>query len=453
MPYSHTTFFQAKAMLSNRLADASKFFWTDTELGLYLVESLRVWGSLTGYWRERGTLQTTANVAFYDLSAKLQSLVGYNLTDQNLVNDIQYALMESANNWAASTSWSGTSMFTMDDLSGALQRRRDQFLKETGVVLTNALVNQPIPGSGRIALSDNVIDIRRIAAKDSNNYVTPLFRDSEFAMNSYLTGWAANPSSPIAYTVISSPPLILQLSPAPSNPAQLDLTSVNSGASLDVTKGIALGIPDNFAWVIKWGALADLLSRDGPARDAQRAEYAQQRWETGLALARMAPGVVNGQINGVDCQVQTLYDLDTYTPTWQNPGTLMAPQAPTSIATAGLNLVAASPLPDGVYSLTVDVVRNAVVPSLDGDFMQVGREELDSILDYAEHLAMFKCGGAEFAATMPLLNRFVKAASVYNDRLSSWSPYVKQMEAQGQDEIMTNPRRKSDKLMPELVGG
>jgi hypothetical protein len=31
-------------------------FWTDTELNIYINEALRVWGSLTGYWRSRAAV-------------------------------------------------------------------------------------------------------------------------------------------------------------------------------------------------------------------------------------------------------------------------------------------------------------------------------------------------------------------------------------------------------------
>lgn len=49
--------------------------------------------------------------------------------------------------------------------------------------------------------------------------------------------------------------------------------------------------------------------------------------------------------------------------------------------------------------------------------MQIGREDYDAILDYAQHLAAFKQGGMEFAMTIPLLNNFIRHCKLYNSKL------------------------------------
>jgi hypothetical protein len=98
----------------------------------------------------------------------------------------------------------------------------------------------------------------------------------------------------------------------------------------------------------------------------------------------------------------------------------------------------------GPYSFRADVVRNAVVPLLDGDFVQIGREWIDTIIDEAFHIALFKSGGSEFADTVPLHQSFVKAAASYNDKLKAMSVYLNAIQAQSTEETKLRPRRETD---------
>ena len=105
--------------------------------------------------------------------------------------------------------------------------------------------------------------------------------------------------------------------------------------------------------------------------------------------------------------------MDTNLLNWQND----MQNTPTTIGMAGLNLIALYPPPNsGAHAVTLDVVRNMPVPVADGDSIQVGREELDVITDYAEHLAAFKMGGQEFAVTQPCYERMVRMAMQQNVR-------------------------------------
>jgi hypothetical protein len=80
----------------------------------------------------------------------------------------------------------------------------------------------------------------------------------------------------------------------------------------------------------------------------------------------------------------------------------------------------------------------------DGDFVQLGREYLDALLNEAQHLAVFKSGGQEFADTVPLHQEFVKAAANYNDRLKAMQIYLAAIGAQSNAETKARPRRESD---------
>ena len=59
--YNYISFAAAKAQLAARLYDAGEVFWTDTEIGLYLIEALRTWQALTAFWRGDFVAPTVAN--------------------------------------------------------------------------------------------------------------------------------------------------------------------------------------------------------------------------------------------------------------------------------------------------------------------------------------------------------------------------------------------------------
>src|SRR6266516_6459025 len=101
---------------------------------------------------------TAVLTAFYSLQTQLSGLLGYTVTDRPLISDLLDHLMEPPITDCAI--YPGTEMFTLDDLTRAVERRRDQFLAETGVVLTRQDV--PITPASRVSLPDIVIDVRRL---------------------------------------------------------------------------------------------------------------------------------------------------------------------------------------------------------------------------------------------------------------------------------------------------
>jgi hypothetical protein len=180
-----------------------------------------------------------------------------------------------------------------------------------------------------------------------------------------------------------------------------------------------LGIPDFLAWGVKYGALADLLAADGPARDPERAAYCEQRYAEAAALTKINPSVMLTRVNDVQVNTDSVFDLDAYFASWQS-----APGAPSSAAMAGRNLIALAPIADaGPYSVSVDVVSNIPVPVLDADFLPIDRGSIDPVLDEAQHIAAFKMGGVEFANTLRLHKNFIAAAALVNSRLRNQAFY------------------------------
>src|SRR3990167_8947171 len=139
MPYAHIIWADLQTALSQRLRDTAQTFWTATEVPLHLAEAMRTFGVLSGYWRERSTVTLVSGTFIYALESQtagsptLASLIGPTITDRDIIQQVQFALLESASTQA---SWPGTSMFTYNDVATAGPRRLTQFLDQTVCLLT-----------------------------------------------------------------------------------------------------------------------------------------------------------------------------------------------------------------------------------------------------------------------------------------------------------------------------
>lgn len=516
--FTYTTLAQARQQLSNRLYDSSMVFWTSAELTLYIQESLRTWNALAQYWRGDFQFNPTANQQWYDLTQVPNTLRPYTVTNFNLYTVMEYQLLEpAATNFpatGASTPWTGTGMFTIDDLQNAVQRRRDELLSVTGCSITQSDVSLT-PGTTRTTLNDSVIDVRRVAyfpiptlnsltitspgtGQVNGMYVIPatggdgvgavamitifggaiiqaiftsmgggytvapiftvptttgitgsitanvgsvpnnVWPEDVWGFEAFESSWTTQEQgTPQCYAMSTQPPLSFDVDVIPNEAGEYEILTVNAGPQLTVTAPTLLGIPDDFAWVLKWGALADLLSKESEAKDAARAAYCNKRYQQGLALLAQAPAALSMRINNVPVWIDAVRSADEYDVTWQGrqAGT------PTNVYVAGLNLVALSPTPDtSPISVFAQVVQNAPIPVNDSDFLQVGRDEYDAIIDYAQHLALFKNSGSEFSQTMELYNRFVRLAATYNSKLTEMGEFKEELFGNSQREELFNPR-------------
>jgi hypothetical protein len=344
-------------------------------------------------------------------------------------------------------------MFTNQDLVSALQKRRDQFLLETGSVITHFVQPGAQTTDGRVALPDTVIDVRRAAYLNSLSLYALLWRSSESEANSFQYGWWTGQQAPSVYSVVEPAPVVVQVIPVPNLPGSLDLLTISAGAPLNPASGVVLGVPDDFSWVVKWGALCDLLTRDGQASDPLRAQYCQKRWVEGVRLAKLSTTAITGQIDGNNVPINSVFDMDTAYAGWQNnPAT-----NPSILGLAGMNMLAVADPPNSApHSIQLDLLRNMPVPVLTTDEIQVGREELDVITDYSEHLAAVKMGGAEFMATMPAYERMVALARKQNDRWRAFSRFPEDEHDRGRrekEQVRRDAHEKDEPMAADMVGG
>lgn len=410
MAYTHTTRSTFRSELALRLHDSSLVYWGTTELNDIIDETLLTWGAVSEYWKDQQSFNTVASTVFYDLRSNISTLVPAK-SDTDLTRTIQAHLLEPN----PGTSWTGTEMWTLAQVTAALQRRRNQFLLETGqIVVRTTQAVASFPSNGRVALTgDTTLAVRRVGWTNAVGDVHVLYRSDEFGVSGWDSTWTtAGSEEPETWSVYSSPTDTLQLMPVHNAAGTLDLLLIQAGATLDPSAGVGLGVMENWVWVIKWGAMADLLGKDGPGRDPIRAQYCEQRYREGVELAKISGVVLSARIGTTLVNPTPLTAADRDDPYWQGKSA----GTPTDLLIASSNLVALRKVPDGVYAVTLDVVRNAPYPTTDGAYIDVAPDHLDLLLDYAEHLAAFKMGGVEWKATQRGMENFMLQAARHGRR-------------------------------------
>jgi hypothetical protein len=438
MAYSFITFGQMKTALAQRLTDLTKQFWSDAELGAIVLESLQSFNALANFYREEFTFNTQANVTWYDLTDITQipsSLRVMSQTDQSILEMMEYHLLEPLTS-TYPLAWTGSLQFSITDLLNALQQTRDEVMSESLCTITESLINAPI---GRTFLVQNVLGLRRVVwiPASSGFSLNTLVPSDLWGQQSFEAGFAQAPNgTPITFRLSSEPPLGFDVDVQPGVPGQWDILTVNAGSDLTIASSSILPIPNDWCWVAKWGALAQLMGRDSVAADPFRASYCDARFREGIAAMKAAPALIGARINNVPVTITPITAGDFYDANWQG----QAAGTPVAAYYAGLNMIGLSPTPStALHSVTASVVRNMVLPSLDADFVQIGRDDLSAVLDEAQHMAIFKCGGAEFAATFPLHASFLKRCAVRNSKLAALSQFLEFMDGQGQGDERIHP--------------
>ncbi len=460
---------QAKAALAQRLYDSTEQFWADAELTLYIQEAMRTWQALTSYWREEfifssaftriggygrngygnlgyGNNYITTGTGFFDITVMPGTVRPFTVTDQDIYQQLEYHLLEPLTT-SYPLAWTGSAQFSMSVLMQAVERRRNEILETTGCTITYSL--QVADGSSRVAVPSTVSEIRRIAfipTDPGQGLPTPMFQDDQWGLQSFRPDFTVQPGGiPDIYTISTEPvvpdasqsaAITFDVTVPPGVPGSYELLTLQAGVALSTAMATVINIPNDWTWVLKFGALADLLGRESNAKDLLRAKYCESRYQQGIALLTHAPAMLAMRSNNIPLQIDAVKSADEYNPTWEG-----APQGdPQSALSAGLNLFIITPQPSVPVSLTAMMVSNAPVPSADVEPVLVTQDVLDTLLDYAQHLAALKMAGAEFLATMPLFDNFMNRAALSWSRLGEQGEFQKLLWQRSQVEEALNPR-------------
>lgn len=452
----YATWGQMQSTLALRLNDTSQVHWTKAEVQLYLAEAMRLWNVVTQQWPQDWTVSytqpSTPNLPVWQsLANSLNPYVGANpsnpryqtLTDSYIYTLAQYHLLEPP---TGNGTWTGTTQFSLQDFVNAFQRRRDQVLQLTACnVGPFSSTLSLTPGTNRVQLPDSstqtVLDVRRMRFVPATGQGSPstLYRDDLMAMEYFTPDSFQTVGIPLAWDAIGSPTQALTFDAMASVPNTLDCLAVLSGGNITPPTASPLLIPDDYFWVLKWGMMADMLSKETESKDLARAAYCEKRFQEGVQMMMELPWLMQARINNVPVDTIDFYDADNFDYEWESN-----PNAITEIVRGGIDLFAVSPVipASTTVSVTLSLVGNQPIPATDGDYVQIPREAFDVCIDEAEHLAQWKEGYAEVQQSLALHQNFIRMAVETNARLKASGIFAADLR---------RPISKEDESQPRFV--
>lgn len=408
-PFGWLTLTQAIAEVSLRLGDENSVFWTSAEIQLYLNESLRLWNCLTAYWATPFVFDFTQVSANWYAANGSGSPRQPTLTDSDVYTLIENHLIEPP----TGSTWTGTDQFSITDLSQACSRRRNEILQVAACNMSEFSLAMT-PNTSNVSLTDILLDVRRVRWVPAPSQGSPvtLQRGDSRTFQYFTPQYAQTTANPLRWDVIGSPPQTVTVDTKVNVPSSLQVFGMAGGADFAPPTSSPLLMPDDWMWVLKFGAMADILSKEQEGKDLARAAYCRKRYDEGLKLMQHMPWLLQAFINGVAVDTQPLAGADRTNYEWQSRATAFP-----EIVVGGVDVFAVSPIPSDTLSLSFMVVGNAPIPANGAADIQVPRDVMDAVLSEAQHLALFKMGGSEFTSSMKLHQDFVGMAMKTNSRL------------------------------------
>ena len=229
-------------------------------------------------WQVVAALRTVPDAPGY--SPMFIPAVTYNVTACKLLEEIQFHLLETPDD---GVTW-GSGIWTQAEVVGLINERVSRWLVETGVIQTRITI-AVAAGTVGVDLPTDWIEIRRVAW---NSVEIP--RVTLLELEADMPDWEDVTGVPSRYMEVPAPSLTVRLARAPTLAGTLDVIGVREPTAINASCASIFPIPDEWTPYIKWGVIADLLSKEGEANDPQRASLCETRWKEGVMLARLFLG-------------------------------------------------------------------------------------------------------------------------------------------------------------------
>ena len=224
--------------------------------------------------------------------------LNYNMTVCYLLEEIQRHMLEPIID--CGVTWQ---LWSENEVINYLRERISRFLVETGIVIDRGSFDV-LAGQSSYDLISTLAELRRVDM-GSRGLVPMDYWSADYGV----PGWQGTSAEPYAFFEDPLTPLSVQLVPTPSTSGSAVYTYVKStpleapaedglpeGEKEDGLGNYYLRIPSIFSWAIKYGVMADMLSKEGEANDPERASYCENRFKEGIELAKlMIYGEVNAQ--------------------------------------------------------------------------------------------------------------------------------------------------------------
>lgn len=207
------------------------------------------------------------------------------MTDQDLLSEIQYALMEPTVD--GGQSWD-SEVWSHDEVLDTLNANLWGMLRDTHGIVTFAAPIALAPSAlGVVPLPADWMATVALTWRDgTTNQRTTLRPADRFEGDLAAPSWQTTAGSPLAYDEQEADTLTVQLLPINATSGFVDLLYVQRPPAL-TGAGATVPVPDLLLTGIKYGTLGMLLRNVGRLLDPARGLYAQQRYELDVLVAKI----------------------------------------------------------------------------------------------------------------------------------------------------------------------
>lgn len=209
------------------------------------------------------------------------------LRDQDVLEWIQYAVIEPPDGGA---SWP-SDLWTAAEVLAYANQRQGRLLEETLLLVGRAWIDATLNQFSQDLPSEWLATVT-IGWKAADGTYSTLDRVDAWELDLLSPTWPTDgaASRPRFYTLTEVPTLTFRIVPKTSTAGKLVHLFVPAPVVLDLVgpdgDGELLTVPDEFAPALKYGILADMLSKVGRGLDPTRAAYCRERWTQFRGLAQ-----------------------------------------------------------------------------------------------------------------------------------------------------------------------
>lgn len=209
-------------------------------------------------------------------------------SDVAIFEEIEYHMLENGDADAKFDAGAFPStMWSQDEILAYIAGRRQRLHKMTNIVLTRLPGIAATPGVTTYDYPEDWIATARLTWRNfDDSVIRVISRLDAYQADMGDLSWMSDFNTiPEGYHDLASTQATLrfELIAGPGDVGQMDLLYVANPDLLEDTI-------EEFRWVIKYGAMEDMLNKEGEANDPQRAAYCRMRWEMGLEIIRILLG-------------------------------------------------------------------------------------------------------------------------------------------------------------------
>ena len=206
------------------------------------------------------------------------------VTDQTILEQIQRVTLEGSGDLGAT--WP-SGMWTLTEVLGYLNQRQDRFLAATGILWTRVQTAITINQSDQANPTDWIATLF-VAYVSGAGVYQELPKLDALELDFVLPTWpSATSATPRGYYEVDGATLTTYVVPIPTDAGSaLERYYVALGTTL-TQGGVNFSVPDEFVPTLKYGALAEMFSKVGPASNPALAQVCEARWQEGVELGTL----------------------------------------------------------------------------------------------------------------------------------------------------------------------